>query len=270
MFRNHFMLFCGAILGVSLLIGCNNISPNSSNQQASGTVFLWIGADKDAFVSCGRPAGGCPESHLNFGQNDKLVVANSQVAIKRSYVHFLIPNLPAGTEIQEAYLELYYPAKNEDGQTDDIDIPVVRAVAPWSPLEITYDTEPNSFPSNSEFTLDLESQSWSGSPDIADIVRQIFSAPSEFHGFVLFWQDQSLGIEKGFYSNNYIGRTADDLGQSPRLLVKVQLPSGKTTDDITLPAIPADNDLEFEGQEVLMLRFSGGDDWPESWEVTAR
>ena len=259
-----------AIFILTGMAGCNIVSPTSDEDppESSGTVFLWIGADKDAYVSCGRPSGNCPEQDLNFGQEEYLSVAFSSVAIKRVYVHFLIPELPDGTEIQEAYLELYHPGKNEDGKTDDINIPVVRAVSDWSPLDITYATQPNSFPASYEFELTLNSQYWSGSTDIVTIVREIFNNPEAYHGFVLYWDEQSLGIEKGFYSNNYIDRTADDLAQSPRLLVKIRLLDGKTNDDISLPPIPTDNDLEFSGQEVLMMRYAGGEDFPESWNVT--
>jgi len=252
------------LLGLSglVFISCG-ILPTGTGDEESGTVYLWIGADKDTYVSA-------RESNRNFGGNGFLVVAGNQdlSIIKRSYVHFLIPNLPEGTEIEEAYLELYHPGKNEDGKRDDISIPVVRAVKNWSPLTMTYDDQPNSFPSSHEFSLNLRSQAWSGSDDIVSLVRQIFDNPDTFHGFVLFWPDvQLLGIEKGFYSNNSQDRTAGDMGRSPRLLVKVTLPDGKSTDDITLPPFPSDNDLEFDGQDVQMLRYAGGDDWPEDWNV---
>lgn len=250
------------ILVGTLPLGCQ-LLPTSSDPKASGTVFLWIGADKDTYVSANEP-------NRNFGQNGFLVVAGNQSLgiIKRSYVHFLLPTLPENTVIEEAYLELYHPGKNEDGQRDDINIPVVRAADSWNPLTMTYGDEPNSFPAGSEFSIALRSQAWAGSGDISGIIGPAFEDPDRFHGFVLFWQDvQSLGIEKGFYSNNYQGRSAADMGNSPRLLVKASLPEGKSTDDITLPPFPSDNDLDFAGQEVKMLRFTGGEEWPDEWNV---
>jgi len=61
-----------------------------------------------------------------------------------------------------------------------------------------------------------------------------------------------------------------DMKTAPRLLVKIKLPAGKTTNDIELPAWPSDNDLDFgAGVEILMLKFQSGSDWPEDWNVVA-
>jgi hypothetical protein len=61
-----------------------------------------------------------------------------------------------------------------------------------------------------------------------------------------------------------------DLGQSPRLFVKVLLPEGRTAADITLDPLLSSTDLNSPGTgPILMVRtVSGGTDWPASWNVT--
>ncbi len=88
-------------------------------------------------------------------------------------------------------------------------------------------------------------------------------------GIVVYWSDLSLGIEKGFYSNNYMGRTASEMGYSPRLLVKMKLPAGKDINDVSLPSLPSNSDLDFPGQQILMMRYAASSAWPESWNVEA-
>lgn len=228
---------------------------------------LWIGADKDTYVSCGRTVP-CTEGNLNFGGSAELIVANWELANKRSYVHFLIPNVPEGTEVLEAYLELFHGGANEDGKTDDIRIPVQTAQASWDPNILTWNTaEP--FQPGGNFHLNLRSQAWCNSDEIASMVQGYLDNPATHHGFILHWFAPSPRIEKGFYSLNHIYRTAQDLWRSPRLLVRIRLPEGHTFSEVSLPPLPSDNDVPFEGQEVLMLRFSPGSDWPDDWEVVA-
>lgn len=238
---------------------------------AEGTVFLWVSSDKDAYVSCGSAGTPCSESQLNFGKFGQLVVAKNGVALKKSYVHFGLPILPEGTVIEEAWFEMYHPGKNEDGKTDDILIPFATAAASWSPMLLNLDNEPNpqlTGGGGGVMTIHLNSQAWSGSGNISGLIKKWYDGTMSNYGFYIYWNLQNPGIEKGFYSNNDIRRKAMDLGLAPRLLIKIKLPDGKSTNDISLPPIPAGNDLDFNGQEILMMRFSGGDDWPEVWKVT--
>lgn len=239
------------------------------NPPASGgnVVHIWLGADKDAYVSCGVGAG-CPERERNYSRDGYVVVARNAVALKKGYVHFGLPLLPPGSTIERAYFELYHPGRREDGQTDDLTIPFGRAAAAWDARTLTLANEPNTSLSGEIGTVKLRSQAWSGSGDIAALVREWSANPATNYGFHVFWDRTSPGIEKGFYSNNDVRRKVDDLGLSPRLLLKVTLPSGSTVDDIRLPPLPADNDLPFDGQTVLMARTSVGAAWPAAWNVT--
>ena len=271
-----FFLFTISVTAILIVAGCN-VSPLPTgpvNTPGPGqTVYLWIGADKDTYVSCGGPSLGCPERTWNFGGQSNLSVAGSEIALKRSYVHFTLPTLPVFTKIEEAYLELFHPGKNEDGKTDDILLPVAKCPFQWNPLTLTYENEPVPISTaESSFKIKLRSQDWSGSENINVLMGEYFANPQDFLGFIVQWHYQTLGIEKGFYSNNHSSRTVSDLGLAPRLLVKLTLPEGKTVNDIILPSVlPADNDLGFSsGSNVLMVNFvSGGNNWPTSWNVAA-
>ncbi len=246
-----------AVLFMFMLSGCSEST--TSGPTSTGTVYLWIGADKDTWVWYESP-------DVSWGQDGYMRVAYANDT-KKSFVHFPIPSLPEGTTIEEAYLELYHGGKNEDGQTDDLEIDVQRVYEEWSPSTLTWNNQP-AFTNAAEFTIDLQSQAWSASDDIVTIVREIFDDPDSFEGFQVFWlKNTGMNIEKGFHSNNN-DRTPTDMKHAPRLLVKITLPDGKTTDDITLPPLITDNDLDFEaGTEILMLRYASGSSWPDSWEV---
>jgi hypothetical protein len=254
-----------------LVLSCNENNGPVDQGTASGTVCIWLSSDKDTYVSCGRTAG-CEESEHNFGTFDHLVVAGGQNGRKRSYVHFVIPNVPEGTEVLEAYFELYHSGKNEDGKTDDIRIPFGELTEPFAPLTVNWDTRPDPGFTEGARLLKLHSQAWSGSEDIKDIVAGYFANPETHLGFFISWSESlhgGLEIEKGFYSNNERDRTQNELGRAPRLLVKVKFPEGKSTADMTVPFMTTDNDLTDLARPTLMLLFRQGD-WPEDWEVTKR
>lgn len=230
-------------------------------------VYIWLAADKDSYTSCGAAGPPCPANSLVHGQEGFVSVGFNGVDVRKGYVHFGLPNLPAGATLQEAYFEMFYAGRNEDGQTDDVQIPVGRASGPWTVATLSRSNEPNTSLVGGEYSIRLRPQSWSGTANLADIVNAWYSSPASNNGFYIYWPTLSPGIQKGFYSNNDIRRTVNDLGLSPRLLLKVQLAEGQTAADITLPAVLADNDLEFPGQTILMARTRTQSDWPSDWEV---
>jgi hypothetical protein len=230
-------------------------------------VFLWLGADKDAFVSCGRAGPPCPLQDRNFGREGFVSVSKSAIELRKGYVHFGLPTLPPGTVVEEAYFEMYHPAQREDGQTDDIQIPVGRASGAWTALGLTLGNEPNRSLVGGETAIKLNSMNWSGTPNISHIVRDWYATPASNNGFYLYWSQETPGIDKGFYSNNDVRRRVDNLGLSPRLLVRVRLAAGRSASEIVLPPLLADNDLSFSGRSVLMGLVRAGSDWPAEWMV---
>lgn len=255
-----------------LFSGCNS---NSNNPLTSNDVVnLWVGSYQDTYVSCGGDAGGsCIEGSSNFGNVGYLNVAYNTARgdYKRIYVNFLLPNLPAGTEIKKAYLELFHAGTNEDGTHDNLLFQANLATAAWDPMTLTLDNSGPTFSHGTppSFDIQLRSNNWCGSGPITNILTDAYSDPSSFNGFVIY--PVTSDHEKGFDSDNHHSRTAADMGTSPRLLLQVELPSGSSVNDITMPALPTDNDLGFTpGTQIMMLRFRTADDWPADWSVVGR
>jgi hypothetical protein len=258
------------LLALLLAEGCDELKNNGiASVGGSETVCMWIAADKDTYASFGRTG---EEGDLTFGRNGTLAIAVGPVGRKRAYLNFPHPNFPGGTEITFAKIELYHPGKNEDGTSDDIqiDISSIRT-EPWNPATLSWNNRPDrSAPYSSEFSLMLRSQAWSGTGDIRGFIEDVFDNPSSHYGFMLSMPDGffSTQIEKGFYSNNDIRRKQDDLGLSPRLLLKVKLPAGKTMNDITLPFLATDNDLGNLPRPIRMVNIVQTDEFPDDWKVS--
>lgn len=259
------------VLGLGLASGCSLVPTEEELTGNSNIVYLWIGANADAFTWCGFQTAGCPYGDANFGKNGTLPVAFTQLDLKRTYVHFDLPGLPDGTEVEEAYLELYHAGKNEDGRTDDINIPVATVPSAWDPMTITHNNQPFQQTPSGFTSIDLRSQAWSATPNIDVHVTDMFANPSTNFGFAVYWPTMNPPTEKGFYGINDIRRKRNDLGLSPRLLVKVVLPDGQTVADITLNPLLSSTDIAPAGSgPILMVRTaSGGDSWPDSWDVVA-
>ena len=238
----------------------------NSNQPSSSFAFIWLGSYKDAFVSCGRVGPPCPEGNNNYGRHGSLGVACCGVAFQKSYIQFGLPILPSGSVVEEAFFEMYHGGKNEDGTSDDVIIPLALAAGPWTVAGITLANEPNRSTSGAFSSIKLRSMGWSGSPNIASTVRDWYANPGANNGLNVYWPGPSV-MQKGFYSNNDVRRRVNDLGLSPRLLIKVRLPAGATPADVTIPPLPADTDLPFPGQTVLMALIQTGADWPAQWDV---
>jgi hypothetical protein len=259
-----------AALAAVLWSGCDLFKDQAlAPPTASQTMCCWIAADKDTYASFGRTG---EEGDLNFGLHGTLPVAVGPVGRKRIYLNFARPNFPAGTEILFAKMELFHPGKNEDGTTDDIQIDVASIrTEPWSPATLTWNNRPDrNTPHMAEFAIALRSQAWSGTGNIKGFIDDMFANPSTHYGFMIGMADGffSNQIEKGFYGNNDIRRKQDDLGLSPRLLLKVRLPQGKTMNDVTLPFLPTDNDLGRIPKPVTMVRFVQTDEFPTDWNVS--
>lgn len=231
----------------------------------SGRVHLWLGADRDAWVS----AGAREPQEANYGGSNDLRVgfALNGDTVTRTYVNFTLPILPEGTTVEAAHLNLYHPATRGDGTPDEIDIPVMTAPEPWSPMVVT---AANTSPFTPGFTtsLALESDAWCGTGDLSALVADAIANPDSFHGFVLYWNATAgQDAQKAFWSNQHQSRTVESLGLAPRLLMRITLPAGANMSDIQMPSmLPADTDLSF-GVAVNILETRPGDAWPEDWDV---
>lgn len=250
-----------------LITGCASRTPRVlvPGVPISGTVVIWVSADQDTYISCGRTFA-CEEGGLNFGRHSPLAVAGWDLARKFPFVHFELPPLPAGTEILEAYLELNHNAQREDGQTDDIKIPVSMPGTPWDAMTLTWNNNQSTPSVGGAYNICLRSFAWSGSPNIAaDIQGQ-----QEYDAFLRWaYPTATPPIEKGFASANDSSRTEDDLGLAPRLLIRAQLPPGVTINSRTYRTFQPSEDLGRLPQPVLMSIGEASASWPSSWMVAA-
>ena len=248
-----------------LLAGCihNPVLPDPV--PVSGTVAIWLSAEQDTYISS-------LEQDRNFGRNDPLVVAGRLLDTKLPFVRFRLPELPPGFELLDAYVELYHTGRNEDGQTDDLQIDITEPKDPWDAMSLTWNLsrawsavppQPGGFAS-----LCVQSQAWSGSQNIANSVADAYRQGRSEYEVYLKWDGPSPPqIEKGFASNNHSSRRWDDLGLAPRLLIRLQLPPGATLADQTFRTFPPNHDLGRLPQPVLMSRVEPGGTWPVSWQV---
>jgi len=264
--KSKWLLLCLSLL---LLSSCRILNPPSTQSEAeliSDTVFIWISSDQDTYISCGRTAG-CEEGDLNFGRHSPLAVARRILSKKLSFVHFTLPNLPSGSEISEAYLELNHNAQNEDGETDDINIPFTYPSSAWQAMTLSWNNAgSNRSPTSHVSHICLRSMDWSGSPNIAGDVQ----GKSEFD-VLLYWKPSAQPpIEKGLASNNDFSRKQNDLGIAPRLLLRIQLPPGASLMSETSMTFQPNEDLGRLDQPVTMSIAEGGVDWPVAWDVAVK
>ncbi|MCP4269061.1 MAG: DNRLRE domain-containing protein [Candidatus Brocadiaceae bacterium] len=273
-----FLCFSGCFCPECPEVGCCEDSAQVGTVEGNGSnwIFLWIAAYKDTYVYN-------QELDSSFNCVDDLRVTflphgEFKPDLRRTYVDFVMPRLPEGFKVTEAYLNLYNPAFRGDGTSDKIEIPVREALAYWPACTLTWRTQPedeNVFVSNGGFQLQLRSQSWFGSTvSIDKIVSRMIDNPNTNEGFILYLPAPPIGgqsAQKAFWSNNHQSRTSTDVGLAPRLLIRVKLPNGTDESDIVMPPLPGDNDLGALGDEVMMLRIANTSDssslWPASWQV---
>jgi hypothetical protein len=248
------------------------------------TVFLWIGAWQDAYVSCDYVTD-CQDAGRNFGTDFYLAVADNGFSIKRTYVQFALPAVPAGTVIEEAYFEIYHDARNEDGKTDDVVIPVAEVPEAWDSNTITFANQPFQVAPTGRLNLYLRSQDWSGSENINGSVAAHFANPATNYGFAVFWpRAWQPGITKGFNSKNHLkrplARTAQGYAPAvggmtygPRLLLRLVLPESASPADIVPPPTnPNDeyfNPLSARFPDPPSMIVETGTTWPAEWDVAA-
>jgi hypothetical protein len=248
------------------LAGCFNPVRPPDAAPVAGTVAIWLSAEQDTYISS-------HEQDRNFGRNDHLVVAGRLLDTKLPLARFRLPELPPGFELLDAYLELYHTGRNEDGQTDDVQIDITKPKDPWDAMSLTWSQsrawsavppQPGGFAH-----LCVRSQAWSGSQNIANTLAEAYrQGRSEYEVYLKWDRPSPPQIEKGFASNNHGSRRWDDLGLAPRLLIRLQLPPGATLPDQTFRTFAPNQDLGRLPQPVLMSSVEPGDTWPVSWQVT--
>ncbi len=247
-----------------LALGCGGDPQVQGPQPTEGTLFLWVGADQDTYTKC-SVAAACANGDQNHPLQGELHVSSeSAVELKRAYVHFSLPTLPAGTEIVRAHLEVYNGAKQGDGKSDDVCLGVTKLGETWSPFDLTWMDQPVDQALSGEFGLSFRSKAWT-TANVTDAVREHVEDPSKNFGFAIT-APPNTEIDKAFYSLNAQSRTAKDLGLAPRLLIEIDLPAG--SDPIEWPEeVASPSDLPFPGKDVVIARTATGEDFPAHWDA---
>jgi hypothetical protein len=246
-----------------LYSSCDLVNDVVNTQVSSGTLFYWISSDADTYVECSNTTGACTGGEVDHSGYDFVAVSHTPNDIKRAYINFPKPAFPPGTVINEAYFELYHSGKNEDGKRDDILLDVNRVHKDWNAGLVTYANQPIPTGNGGEFYMKLESQNWSGTTDIGTQMQQDIITNDDFNGFLVSIQSFDPGYDKGFHSPQTRTRTLTDLGLAPRLLLRVTLPAGFTTNDVQFNTTHTDG----LGGSYVGFRFRSGGSWPADWKL---
>jgi hypothetical protein len=264
-------------LAVLFLTSCNPITgPSGGGTSSTDIAYIWTAPYTDTYVSSHEP-------DRNFLGYELMASYNGVGALgpglkTTCYVKFLMPILPQGAKVEEAYFEIFHGGKNEDGTTDDITFNVSEVGKAFRADTVTW----NNGPDGRQFIAGLpvspnpnrfRSQDWCSTPDISGLIQKYIDDPSTNHGFRITVADQRI-FYKGFYSNNSFGRTATALGKAPRIVMKVTMPAGMASaQNISWPNVPADHDMKNptafpRGQAILISQYQfGGSDFPAVWNV---
>lgn len=258
------LVIAAAVILVGLAgAGCVRNLGSIATSGGDGEVCYWISADADTYIGPG------PEADRNFGREGSVSVSGftSVQPSRLTFVRFPYLHFPQGTEILEAKFQLFMGGKNEDGQGDDITMAVdLIHDFPWSPLTLTWNTNDAGRRSwGGTYPFIIRPQNWCTTENIAEAVRTSYANQDKIHGYVVSYRRQTAH-RKGFSSNQDFSRKQNDLGKAPRLLLRVKLPAGSTTSDVTLPFLAADTDLTLP-RPVTTVRFSVSSTWPADWDV---
>ncbi len=252
------------------------LTPTMEGSAQGEYAFLWLAADKDAYVGCTAP--NCADGDQNHGTLFHLNVSDPTIppGTTRIYVEFYLPELPPGTQVEEAYINLYEDSRQVPGTTTR---PVIKVRAEWDPRNINHNNQPMAIGPLSEDARLGQFRAvneWRGTlvsvGRLASIVQEHLAYPSRNHGFLVN-NPSNITFLRSFRSDNAPSRTETDMDFSPRLLLKVRLPGGEegflNAFNVGLPPLPPDTDLDeyLTGPNVLMVRIAGGTTWPPSWNV---
>jgi len=251
------------------------LTPTMEGSAQGEFAFLWLAADKDAWVGCTAPS--CADGDHNHGTLFSLDVAGPTIppGQKRIYVEFYLPELPPRTKVVEAYINLYEDSRQTP---DHATRPVIQVRQEWNPRTINHNNQPmaiGSLSADAQLGAFRAVNQWRGTlpgSDLPKIVQEHLTSPSQNHGFLVNNPSITTFL-RSFRSDNAPSRTEMEMDFSPRLLLKVSLPGGAEgfLDDtnVFLPPLPSDTDLDefLTGPNVLMVRIAGGNTWPVSWDV---
>lgn len=243
-------------------------------ERSALAIWIWLAADQDTSVRCDGPF--CTGGDSLYGFDPLLDVADNASQTARSYVQFTMPNLPAGANVEEAYLELYQAGGSNASFGQDF-VGVIPVEAPWRPDTTTYNTQPPSIPGQNEFnvTPSGNASGWWTSPNLKRYADYKLGNPQFNYGFVTTNPKAvdaptapSTQRAYTFRSNNFGDRTTTNVGTGPRFVLKVRLPIGAGIDDVSLPPVPPGSDIPGAPNVQLgRAALRAGENAPTQWNV---
>jgi hypothetical protein len=234
----------------------------------SGTYLFWLAATKDAHVSSSIP-------EANYDGMFSLVCSHGDPnKEQRFYIKFFMPQLPAGTEVLEAYINIY--EDSQTGQAGTVTIPVGEAIADWDPYQITWNMQPNPIGAFSTAAKEIQSyvnyNMWRTSGDVKEIAQKHLDDPASNFGW-LFNNQSPTAFTRSFKSMNALdARTQTELQLGPRLLLKVKSDTPLNSSNIGT-AVSGSTELgNMYGfnTDIRVYRIASEDDWPAEWEVATQ
>lgn len=255
-------------------VGCQlPTQPGSGSTSNNDIAYIWNSAYTDTYISSQEPDRNFLPNELMAAQ---YAVGPLGPGMKTTcYVKFIMPVMPQGSVVEEAYFEVFHGGKNEDGTTDDITFNVSEVEQPFNARTVTWNNGPDGrlfvagqpiSPNSNRF----RSQDWCSTPNISGLIQKYIDEPSTNNGFRVTISDLRT-YYKGFYSVNSFGRTRTELGKAPRIVMKIRMPAGTAnSSNISWPNVPADHDLARfpTGQNIKISEYQfGGADFPPSWNV---
>jgi hypothetical protein len=270
-----------ALLAITIFSGCGSVTNPFVPPPAPPTtaLYVWCAPVADTKIDADYP-------DQNFSTSGDNTFARAHIPgivawYVKSYVKFQLPHFPAGTKVDEAYFEMYHSGTTEDGTTDNTRFNVSPVGRQWSADTITWNNGPDMRGVTSgvnPWKVILHSNDWCGTTNIADTISSWLIDTTKNTGFRIEIGDQQ-NFYKSFYSNNSFigsrnsgGRTDSTLGKAPRIIMKVELPAGTSTSDITFGSIEPDTDIKFGAFTmskgyILMANWITASDWPAAWGV---
>jgi len=264
-------IFLICFISVFIFSGCDFFGTDDSDPDVTGstdTFCFWLAASKDAYVSSSLP-------DYNYDGTYSLVCSHGEPNHEqRFYIQFFMPQLPEGTEVLEAYINLY--EDSQTGQPGNNNIPVGEAVGVWDPYTITWNDQPNPVGplglGSVHIGTYISNNMWRTTQDIKGIVQNHLDNSDNNFGWI-FNNSATYAFTRSFKSMNALdARTQTELKLGPRLLMKVKTNSplsGSNIGTVLTGSTELGNMYGFN-TDILIYRIQSGENWPEAWEVATQ
>ncbi len=252
---------------IIILSGCCQLSNTCGDDGVDVSTspnyyYVWLTTSQDAYVDDRNPDAPFNTFSLNINHG----LPNGE---HRTYLQFFIPQFPEGTEVLEAYINVFEDSQQNNGTQS---ISVREASEGWNSSTITWNNQPTP-PGMGIYVSSIKAfegvNKWRGSDNIKLKAKQFIENPSSHYGFIL----DNVGpynLTRSFTSmNSPRGRTETKLDQCPRFLLKLKSDVPLTPQSIgtTVTGSNEFDDLYGTGTEFLVYKIETGDNWPPSWEI---